>query len=135
MAERTIVTDPNVGLVGPPKIVTDEEGRIPAELAVQIQQYLEEIRANVNNINFGSGNQSTKAGHASGQWIEFVAPSVADTQFKVPHGLGATPTGYSVMRRDRSSMLYDSNVGGWGPKAVYFKSSVGLTLFKIILWG
>lgn len=135
MPKRDLQVQLATQLASPPRIIADEDGKLSAELLVQLQSYLEELQTHVNSVSLGSGAQGTKAGHLNAQIVEFTAPSVADTQFTVAHGLGVTPTMVFVGRNDRAGELYDANPGGWGPRNIFFKSSVGSKLYKILIWG
>ena len=69
----------------------------------------------------GDGSQSSRTGNLFGQYIEWTFPSTPDVQVEIPHGLGRTPAGYNIVRKDRAGIVYDSNTGGWGPELFYLK--------------
>lgn len=136
MAQRILLADRSGALIPPPPaLFVDEKGVVLPNLAQQLETWLLTVVSHVNRIRFGTGNQSTKAGNVWGQWIEFIAPSVADTEFEVDHGLGETPVAYWVGRSDRAGQLYDSNIGGWNPRNIFFKSDTASKLYKILLVG
>lgn len=90
----------------------------------QLNSLIASIAKRLNQgISLGTGAQSTQTGNIFGQWIEWVTPSVADTEFAVPHGLDKTPIGYFVAKRDKAGTLYVSSSGSWKKNVAFFKDS------------
>ncbi len=56
------------------------------------------------------------------QWedVEVTTPK-ANVEFEIHHGLGRTPTGYDVRRRDKACTVYDSGVGSWNKTTMRLK--------------
>jgi hypothetical protein len=136
MARRQLVKTGTGLLTAPIRIVIGDEGNLTDQAIVAINNNMDEAYRKINGqLTFGDGSQSSWAGNFFGQWIEFLTPSVADTEFAVDHGLGYTPVGRIVMRQDAAGQLYDSNIFGWGSDTVYFKCDVGDVLMKILLLG
>lgn len=122
------------GMLGKPNPIKSADGKLTETAAAYLSGVLQGIVDKLNGkISFGNGEQSTQSGNIDGQWITFVTPAVADTQFEVPHGLGRLPVGRDIKRQDKAGTLYDSNPGGWGPKSVFFKCSVASVKFNIVL--
>lgn len=45
--------------------------------------------------------------------IDITFPSKPNEEVQIHHGLGRYPTGYWVVRKDRSCDVYDSSAGSW----------------------
>jgi hypothetical protein len=119
----------SVGQIPGPLQLPIVEGKLtPAAVATLVSQ-MEAITNAVNGgISFGDGRQSTQLGNIDGQTVEFVTPSVADTEFEVPHGLGRVPIGRIVLAQNGDGFLKDSNRGGWNKHHLFFKcSEAGVT--------
>jgi hypothetical protein len=99
-----------------------------------LNSFMRDITRKINGrLSFGDASQSSSGGNIYGQWIEFITPGTPDLQFKVDHGLQKNVVARIVMRQDKAAHLYDSNLGGWGDDAVYFKCDVASVLFKVFL--
>lgn len=121
-------------LADPPRLVPTEDGRLPAALVAKLDGFLNDVITALNGrISFGDGYQASRSGNIDGQWITFTTPSVAHTQFKVPHDLGRRPTGYRPWRQDNYGQLKDSNIGGWDERSLYLKCDTGSVTFLILV--
>lgn len=135
MAVRSLLKDRSGAIIPPAPIIVVSEGQITEAVVQQLQAWMHTIVSHMNRVRFGTGSQATQMGNIFGQWIEFVAPSVADVEFQVDHGLGGTPIAYMVGRNDRAGELYDSSTGSWNENRIFFKSSVASKLYRIGLLG
>lgn len=134
MAENKRIATYRGMISDPPRLVPTEDGKLPASVVSKLNAFLTDVITAINGrISFGDGYQASRSGNIDGQWITFTAPSVADTQFEIPHDLGRRPTGYSVWRRDDYALLKDANVGGWDEKRIYMKSNTGGATYLILL--
>jgi hypothetical protein len=113
-----------------------EDGKIGVEAITQLNSLIAAIAKRLNQgLSLGSGDQATQTGNIFGQWIEVTStPSVADTEFQLPHGLGRTPVGYFVAKRDKAGTLYVSSAGSWNRDVVYFKDSGAAVLLLIMIF-
>ena len=135
MAVKEIVKtgDGAFSIPGPIRLAPD--GKIGVEAITQVNALLAAVAKKFNQgLSMGTGEQGTQAGNLFGQYLEFTSPSVADTEFALPHGLGYTPVGYLVVKRDKAGTLYVSSSGSWKSDTVYFKDSAGTALNLIILF-
>jgi hypothetical protein len=116
-------------------ITLDKDGRISS---AQAKSLLDVFRGIINAINghlsLGNGITGHRAGNIDAQYIDFLCPAVANTEFIVPHGLGRVPVGYMIVREDRAANVYDSSVGSWSPTLAYFKCNVASTSIRILMW-
>jgi len=59
----------------------------------------------------------------------------ANTEFAVPHNLGAVPTGYIVTKKDKACDVYTSTGGtAWTEENIYLKSSVANCAVSILVF-
>lgn len=123
------------GMVGsPPDFQVDQEGNLAASLVSQLNVQSQGLVRKLNgHLSFGNGQPSSNAGNFDAVWIDFLTPSVADTQFAVYHPLGRLPAGVGVWRQDAAAILYDLNIGGWNVEKIYFGCDVGSITFRILL--
>lgn len=131
MAIRTIIPDPDAGMGDIPPIAL-EQGKMSGVTAAYLTASLRTIIAKFNGgISFGNGQSGYRAGNIDAQYIDVFTPSVADTEFAVPHGLGRKPIGYDVVRRDLACSVYDSSGGSWGNDIMFLKCSVGSVTIRL----
>jgi hypothetical protein len=131
MAIRTITPDPNAAMGDIPPITLDE-GKLSGTTATYLSSALRGIIAKFNGgISLGNGDSGYRAGNLDAQYIDVFTPSVADTEFTVPHGLGRKPIGYDVVRRDKAAIVYDSSGGSWSDTLLYLKCNVASTTIKL----
>lgn len=133
MALRNLLKTSTGKILQPPRL-TLEEGKLTSKTVEALYRFLVTLTRKINgHLSLGDGTQSSWTGNSYGQWIEFYTPA-KDTQIRVDHGLGRTPVGRKVVAQDKAGSLYDSNKGGWGDNAVYFKCDVANVTFKIELF-
>ena len=81
-------------------------------------------------VRFGTGTDGDRGENISGSF-QVVTSAGADTEFVVAHELGATPTGFLVVRTNKGGVVYDSGTA-WNDTNIYLKcttASTTLTLF------
>lgn len=68
-------------------------GTAPLESRVRdLEERVNEIVGRMNGaLSLGTAVNLTSAGNLSAQWLRVACPSISDTEFEVPHGLGRTP--------------------------------------------
>ncbi len=119
----------------PSRVTLDAEGKATGGAILSLNETIERIIGAINGLlSLGDGTQGARAGNLDGQYLEFTSPSTPDEEFQVFHGLDRDPAGYIVVRRDKAAILYDSRVGSWSTHVAYFKSNVGTTLFRILVF-
>jgi hypothetical protein len=118
-----------------PPITLDQEGRISAPLAKTLLDVFRSITKALNgHLSLGGGITGHRTGNIDGQYVDFLCPGVANTEFIVPHGLGRVVAGYNVVRQDRAVDVYDSKVGSWSPSLIYLKANVASASIRLFLW-
>ena len=124
-----------VGAMGAaPDFRVDQQGNIALSLMTQLNEHSQVIIRKFNGgISFGNGQPGSNAGNLDAIWIDFITPSVPDTQFTIYHPLGRTPTGWSQWRRDKDGGLYDLNSGGWNAEKIYFGCAVASVTMRILI--
>lgn len=133
MARRDRIPN-GVGMVGAPPLLQLSDGEVTDELISILTLFQQSIVRKLNGrLSWGNGDHATQSGNIDGQWVEVVTPSVANTEFVVPHGLGRVPSGYLVMRRSQVAELYDSNIGGWNDRNIYLKCDTGDATIRFVL--
>ena len=131
MAQRTIIDDTN-SMVGDFPAISSAEEKLTGVLASALTQALRAIIRKMNGqISLGVGTTGHRAGNLDAQYVDVLTPSVADTEFAVPHGLGRLAAGYDVVRRDKAVTVYDSNFGSWNTSLVLLKASVASASIKV----
>lgn len=131
MAIREIIPDKDAGMGDIPPIAL-VDGKMSGPTATYLTSSIRSIIAKFNGgISFGNGGSGYRAGNIDAQYIDVFTPSVADTEFTVPHGLGRKPIGYDVVRRDKAGIVYDSSGGSWSPTTLYLKCSTASTTIKL----
>lgn len=131
MAIRTITPDPNAAMGDIPPITLDE-GKLSGTTATYLSSALRGIIAKFNGgISLGNGDSGYRAGNLDAQYIDVFTPSVADTEFTVPHGLGRKPIGYDVVRRDKAAIVYDSSGGSWSDTLLFLKCNAASATIKL----
>jgi hypothetical protein len=135
MAIKSIVKTGDGVMSTPGPIRLTEDGKIGVEAITQVNALLSALIKKFNQgLSLGTGEQATQAGNIFGQFLEFTTPSVADSEFSMPHGLDYTPVGYLVVKQSKAGSLYVSSSGSWKRDAAYFKCDVGAVTFLIILF-
>ncbi len=111
-----------------------EEGKMAAGLAYLLSVVSTVVRALNGRIEFGDGTTGTGTGNLFGEWRDVVTPSVADTEFTVPHELDRLATAYEVARRDKACSVYDSSAGSWTRDRIKLKCDVGSVSLKLRIY-
>jgi hypothetical protein len=131
MAIRELIPDKTSGMGDIPPIAL-QDGKMSGPTAAYLTSALRNIIAKFNGgISLGSGDSGYRAGNIDAQYIDVYTPSVADTEFTVPHGLGRKPIGYDIVRRDKAAIVYDSSGGSWNDTTLYLKCNVASTTVKL----
>lgn len=111
-------------LATPPPLRLTKEGTLPVTAIVSINQTLAGIVKHINNgLSFGSGVNGEQPGGLDAQTLSFTAPSGANTEFEVPHGLRRTPWGFFPAFINLGGVIYASNYGSWNKERVLLKCS------------
>ena len=121
---NSLVDDGVGALPEPTIIVASKDGTIGLDSIVQINNTLSAIFKRFNGrISWGGANQAAKTGNIDGQWITLTkTPSVADTEFTVPHGLKRTPV-FVFSLIDKAGSVYASQYASWNSSNIYLKCS------------
>ena len=131
MAIRELIPDKASGMGDIPPISL-QDGKMSGPTASYLTSSLRNIIAKFNGgISLGTGDSGYRAGNIDAQYIDVFTPSVADTEFTVPHGLGRKPIGYEVVRRDKAAIVYDSSGGSWSDSTLYLKCNTASTTIKL----
>ena len=134
MAELKRIDD-GEGMIGQIPDITLEDGKLTGTMASSITSALRSVIAKLNGLlTFGSGDTGRRAGNIDAVVFDYLTPSVADTEFPVPHGLNRRPWGYLVVRRDKAVTVYDSSVGSWDDKLMYLKANASSATVKLLIW-
>jgi len=134
MAIRTVIDDIDV-MVGDFPEINAEDGKLTGILSGALTQAIKALIRKMNGlISLGSGITGHRAGNMDAQFIDILTPSVADTEFVVPHGLNRLVTGYLIVRRDKSVGIYDSNFGSWNANTVFLKADAVSASIKLMLF-
>lgn len=120
----------------PPKIQFGLEGKLEQKAIASMNAFNSMIVRKLNGrLSLGDGSQSSLTGNTFGQYVEFVTPGVANTQFQIDHGLRKDVITRWIARQNKAAHLYDVNLSGWGSKSVYFKCDTASALFKVALFA
>lgn len=134
MAIRTLIEDGH-GAIGTLPDIVLKEGKMTEQMALTLSGKLQEMIRQFNGrISIGSGLSGHRAGNLDAQYIDVVVPSVANTEFIVPHGLGRKPVGYILTRQDRAVVVYDSSAGSWSDSLIYLKANVADATVTLMVW-
>lgn len=68
--------------------------------------------------------------------VTFTSGAVADAEETVAHSLGRVPIGFLVLHREKAAILYQGPSTGtaWTATAIYVKSNVASTAYKILIF-
>jgi hypothetical protein len=134
VAIRTVIPDPDAAMGDIPPIAL-ADGKMSGPTAAYLTSALRTIIAKFNGaISLGNGSSGYRAGNLDAQYIDVFTPSVADTEFDIPHGLGRKPIGYDVVRRDKACIVYDSSGGSWGTTTMYLKCNATSATIKLRIY-
>ena len=132
MVDKSIVHVSDGKLSEPGPIRMTPDGKIGIEALNQLNQYMAALVKKINRgLSRGTGENATLTGNLYGQFLEFTTPSVADTEFEVPHGLGQLPIGFDTVLVDKAAILYSSSYGSWSDNLIYLKCSATSALCLI----
>ncbi len=135
MVEKKIVQVASGKISEPGPIRMTSDGKIGVDALNQLNGYIAELVKKINRgLSRGTGVNATLTGNLFGQFVEVTTPSVADTEFIVPHGLGQVPIGFDTVLVDKAAILYSSSYGSWGRQHIYLKCNVGTTVARIGLF-
>lgn len=111
------------------------EGKLTETTALTLTGAIKNLVRTINGrVWFGTGDTRHRAGHVDAVYVDAVSPSVADTEFPILHRLGRVPVGYWVVRRDKNTVIYDSNTGSWDGSVMFLKSSAATASIKLLVW-
>lgn len=130
MAIRTRIKDPEV-MIGEIAPIKQDEGKLTQQAVDDLSATMIQL---IDKINGGLSHGSGVTGHQGNfdeQFIDHLTPSVADTEFAVPHGLGRLPVGVEVARTDQYCRVKDSSSGSWDDKVLYLKCDVASVNLKL----
>jgi len=134
MAIRTRRED-GAGAIGDMPDINLLDGKMSEKTALQVSGKIREIISRINGgWSMGTGVSGYKAGNLDAQYIDVLAPSAANTEFVIPHGLGRRPIGYVVVRSDRAVSVYDSSNGSWGDSLMYLKADTASATIRLLVW-
>ena len=134
MATRPLLHPGTDRITTPGPLKVGEDGKIGVAGVEAVNLFLSSVVSKMNgNLTLGNGAHGTWAGNFYWQWIEFTSPSVADTEFTVPHGLDKVPQGFISVFQDKAGSLYVSSYGSWGKDLAYMKDSGASVLRKILI--
>lgn len=134
MAQRPRIREVVNIISKPPSLRIGEEGKISAQLLTSLNYFLQEVSQKVNGfISFGSGSHASWSGNLDGQYVEITFPSGADTEMRVPHGLGRLPIAYFVARKDRACDVYDGSDNTWGVEYLYLKCDTANAVVRLLI--
>ena len=136
MARRPLLKTGIGAISDPGRLRLNKDGKLGPEAIAAFNDFLASVVKLLNKgLSFGNGEQSTQVGNFYAQYVEFTAPSVADTEIAIPHGLGYIPIGYwEVFCATKNAKLYVSRYGSWGEDEFYLKSNTASVLYKIIVF-
>ena len=132
---RNIRIDDGVGAMPePPPLVLGPDGKFDQAAILRVNNLLVQLFRRFNGfISFGGANQGAKAGNLDGQWIVIAAtPSVADTEFALPHGLDHTPV-FVFSLLDRAGTIYSSQYSSWSPTQIFLKCTAASSAAVILV--
>lgn len=81
-------------------------------------------------ISLGDGTSFGWTGNLDGVEIEWMTPSVANTEFAIPHLLDRVPVRAERTRADRACDVYDSGTA-WTQDQIFLKCSAASALVRL----
>lgn len=112
-------------------VIKTKDGKISDADLVLLASAVQELLTRFNGrVGHGSG-QHGHSGNLDEQFLEYVAPGVANTAFEIPHGLGRIPIGAEVASIDREGVLYADDEGSWTPQRIRLKCSAADARIRI----
>jgi len=120
------------GYLPEPQSIRAPEGKLTPQAVEYLNSMIAAIVHLVNgNLTFGDGTASSGTGNFYGQWIDLVTPSVANTEFVVPHGLKRLVVAVEVGIQDKAAIMYASNRGSWTRDKILLKCDTASVPLKL----
>jgi hypothetical protein len=132
MAKRPLI-DKSIGAPTKPQPLMLEDGKLTQESAEYLYGLTLSLQRAINNLRFGDGSPGSKAGNLHGQWVSVTTPSVADTEFRVDHGLERLPVAVLIGLADKAASIYISNYGSWSNRVLYLKCSAASATLNLLI--
>ena len=123
--------------IAPIQLVKDTNGSdvLPAQAALNLTTSLKElVQKFKGGVSLGGGLAGYKAGNLDAGYADFLAPSVANTEFAVLHRLGRKPIGFLIVFKDASADVYASSFGSWTNRLMFLKCTVASVTMKMLVW-
>lgn len=132
---RPLIKSGDSVLTEPGPIRVGSDGKVPPEaLAVLNLVVLGLIKKINGNLSLGQMVHGQLTGNFLGQCIQITAtPSVADTEFEIPHGLTTVPVFFWYFL-DRAGDLYASNFNSWNKDRLLLRCSVASAAATIVVF-
>lgn len=95
------------------------------------------VRALISRFAGGLSHGTGVSGHRGNfdeQFYDVITPSVADTEFLVPHQLGRIPIGIEVANANKAAAIYQSSAGSWSDSLIYLKCNVAAAQLKLRMY-
>jgi hypothetical protein len=128
MATKPLIRGEDGIVSPPPPIKLNEDGTVSVQSLVSLNQTVAALIKAINSgLSMGSGVNGGQAGNIRNQWLTFVTPSVADTEFEMPHGLDRVPLGFATYFVDKAATIYVSNYGSWTKTRLLLKCDTAST--------
>ena len=80
----------------------------------------------------GAITHGDKAGNLAARYVVYTSNGVANTQDTVAHGLGYAPSGYIVVKQDKSANVYTSAAAD--ATNLYLKTSVATVAWILLVF-
>jgi hypothetical protein len=134
MAKLSVKDDIDVFVGDLAPLVLDEKGNLSEQQISNLSSTVRDLVTKVNGgISHGTGNTGHR-GNLDEAFTDVVTPSVADTEFAVPHTLGRLPQSVVIVRANKSATIYDSSAGSWTDTLIYLKCNVASAQLRLNLW-
>lgn len=134
MAKLSVKDDIDVFIGDLAPLTLDEKGNLSEQQVSNLSTVVRDVIIKVNGgISHGTGNTGHR-GNLDEAFTEVITPSVADTEFAVPHTLGRLPQAYHIVRANKSAIVYDSSSGSWTDTLIYLKCNVASAQLRLNLW-
>lgn len=134
MARLSVKDDIDVFVGDLAPLVLDEKGNLSEQQVANLSNVVRDLITKVNgNVSHGTGDTGHR-GNIDESFVEVMTPSVADTEFTVPHTLGRLPQSVIIVRANKAAIIYDSSAGSWTDTLIYLKCNVASAQLKLNLW-
>lgn len=122
-----------IGRIPTPPQIQVREGKLSAQDLQVLYNAVMALYPLINGgITFGNGDSFSYSGNLDGEWVPWVTPAVADTEFEIPHGLDRIPLGYLVFGQDKYCKVKDSRRGSWTSDRLLLKCDTAAV--SLLLW-